>query len=93
MSTWRERASRYILKVLEDEDVKQIKDIDEKMDYIRREKYPWGPREYWPYKVWLKVCKEYKEILKKLGGDMISIYKGKRKDTNKWINGYLIKKR
>jgi len=23
---------------------------------------------------------------------MISIYKGKRKDTNKWINGYLIKK-
>jgi len=68
MTTWRERASRYILKVLEDEDVKQIEDIDEKIDYIRKEKYIWHPRSHWPYKVWLQVCKEYREILKKMGG-------------------------
>lgn len=46
--SWREHATPIIAKVL-----KETKGLEEKeIKKALREAYPFGEREYWPYKVW-----------------------------------------
>lgn len=61
-SYWREKATPIILRVLEETDGKDEREIRRAL----RDAYPFGPRCYWPYKVWL---------------DEIKRQRGRRRDT------------
>lgn len=49
MSEWRQRAAPIIAQVLAENQGKKPMEIRAAL----REAYPFGPKAYWPYKVWL----------------------------------------
>ena len=65
--TWRDRARPIIASVIEEVGTDDIKALRKAL----REAYPFGPRKYWPYKVWLS------EIARQLGDkpNLREIYK------------------
>lgn len=55
-ATWRQNANKCISKVIKDNPLATIPELKK----LLREAYPWGPRKYWPYKVW---CSEVRAML------------------------------
>lgn len=51
--TWRERAAPIIERVL----AETARCTPRERRAALREAYPFGPKEYWPYKVWLSEIK------------------------------------
>jgi hypothetical protein len=59
--TWRDIAAPIIHKVLAKYKAASEKEIRKAL----REAYPFGEREYWPYKVWLDEIRRQRGILKR----------------------------
>lgn len=51
-SYWRERAAPIIAKVIAENKGKDLKEIRKALFYA----YPFGERQYHPYKIWLDEC-------------------------------------
>lgn len=57
MHTWRERCSELIRATIKENEGKSEREVRAAL----RAAWPWGPREHWPYRVWLD------EIRRQLG--------------------------
>jgi len=58
--TWRDKSNTVIQKALID--FSDETDADKLFQKISRERYPFGPREQFPYKAWLSAIAKNKEL-------------------------------
>lgn len=61
MSSWREVATSFIREGIQ-EYSQDIPDADALFKKISREKYPFGERQYYPYKAWLQEIAHQKQL-------------------------------
>lgn len=74
MSHWRRKANEVIAQVIEEQGTADLDALEKAI----RAAYPFGPRKWWPYKVWLDAVKKAMRQLR--GGG----YRPTPKDIKHW---------